>query len=585
MAFAAGTIWQNWSTGAVGNGGAFDPTNANFATDLAVDTNTGNTASPIVSSASYNFAAGDVGAWVFVQSGTGWTPGWYKIASVAANKATLTGTIGTAVLYSTVITSMNYHRPNGLNTVAGCCGASSTGGVWSIDYSQQTAALYTYTDLIIGADTTTFTSVGHPVGPNIVGNTINITSGTGFTVQRVQVISFTLSGLVGTADKSLGTTASTSGNGALGGAIGSSSTLTALTQALVAGNKVYIKATGTYTLTVTTTVTATVKGDTTSGRISVEGFTTYPGQLDGRPVITSATNSVALLTINDNDFWEFVHLKLTHTAATRGGAFTTTAAVSSPLWIKDCIIDGCLNLFASSTNMSVMYVEGCEIMNTTSATAAFSASSNGTYMFFGCDIHDNAGDGVRTTGNTTVALRGCIFDTNVVGYNCNSTSNAATVTITSCTFVDNTSDGIKIASNTGINTLELENNIIGNNGGWGINNLDTQAETDPNVRINRNNAFGWPNTSGAYTGLAGGRGEITLTADPFTNRAGRDFSLNNTAGGGALVRATAFPTTFPAGTTLSYRDIGAAQHQDSGGTTTYVVAQHITQHTEEINYY
>ena len=86
MALAATAIAEVESAGSDTNGGMFNPGNANFPTDLTTDANTANTASPVVSSASYNFVAGDVGAWVFVKSGSNWTPGWYKISSVASNR-------------------------------------------------------------------------------------------------------------------------------------------------------------------------------------------------------------------------------------------------------------------------------------------------------------------------------------------------------------------------------------------------------------------------------------------------------------------------------------------------------------------
>jgi hypothetical protein len=80
----------------------------------------------------------------------------------------------------------------------------------------------------------------------------------------------------------------------------------------------------------------------------------------------------------------------------------------------------------------------------------------------------------------------------------------------------------------------------------------------------RNNAFK-SNSSGPRLNLGAQTGDVDLTADPFTNAAGGDFSLNNTAGGGALLRATGYPGVFPGGTTTGYLDIGAAQHQLGSG--------------------
>src|SRR3990167_10604297 len=81
------------------NAGGFNPSNANMLTDLAATSATGNDA--VVTSASYTFVAGDVGHWVYVKSGTDWTPGWYKIASVAGGAATLDSAIGEAVQVDT----------------------------------------------------------------------------------------------------------------------------------------------------------------------------------------------------------------------------------------------------------------------------------------------------------------------------------------------------------------------------------------------------------------------------------------------------------------------------------------------------
>src|SRR5690349_16220768 len=104
-------------------------------TDGAATSATGT--APVFSSASYNFVAGDVGAWVYIASGTNWTPGWYQIASVASNTATLEATAGVAYLAYITPTTAN-----------GCATTTSpTGATWTIDYSQQNAAQCTYTDL------------------------------------------------------------------------------------------------------------------------------------------------------------------------------------------------------------------------------------------------------------------------------------------------------------------------------------------------------------------------------------------------------------------------------------------------------
>lgn len=328
----------------------------------------------------------------------------------------------------------------------------------------------------------------------------------------------------------------------------------------------YVKASGTYTLTSTVTLPAGVKGDTTTGRIRVEGYTTTPGARDGRPLITSATNSVGLFTLNDNDFWEFVHLQLTHTAATRGAAFAGVTSASSPLWFDDLIVDGCLSFMTAQT--LIMTLKGCEVKNCTATTGLIVTNgATGQVNLFGCDLHDNTGGAVIRPGTsgTSVNADGCIFSGNGIGIELTATSAASTLQLRSCDFVSQSGDGVKLANNSTVVTLELEDNVFYNNGGWGIENLATNPVlNNANVRINRNNAYG-SNTSGNYTGVAAGDGEIALSADPFVNRVGRNFAPNATAGGGAALRAAGFPTAFPGGTTANFRDVGAVQHQDAGG--------------------
>lgn len=57
------------------------------------------------------------------------------------------------------------------------------------------------------------------------------------------------------------------------------------------------------------------------------------------------------------------------------------------------------------------------------------------------------------------------------------------------------------------------------------------------------------------------RNSITLTADPFVDAANYDFRLNNTAGGGALLRNAGY--SFWPFSTTSYHDLGIAEAKDT----------------------
>jgi len=309
---AAGTdtVWQIQSTATVenANGGGFNPGNANFATDLTATSATGN--SPIVASASYNFVANDVGHWVYIKSGTDWTPGWYQIASivVAPNTATLTASIGTAIQVST---TTGYPTPKyGTNTVAGAATAAipSGGGTWGIDYSQSNGERFTATDLKTTTGTTVpciVSSVTNPIGINWTGNIIHITAGTQWTQNWYEVVS--VSGTNGTLDRACATAATPSGDGTyqLGGAISLGSTTTNQTDAdffnttaipSTGGNRFFIKGGVTYTLGQAVTV---APGAPQLPQI-IEGYQTTRGDAPlgtGRPTLA---NGAAVFTLGAN---------------------------------------------------------------------------------------------------------------------------------------------------------------------------------------------------------------------------------------------------------------------------------------------
>jgi hypothetical protein len=135
-------------------------------------------------------------------------------------------------------------RTTGSNSNGGGFDTSATG----TDRSQSDSAFQAYTDLVIGGTTTQITSAAHPFDSTSPGNIINITGGTGFTVQRVQIVS--VSGSTATCDKSVGTAASTGGTGNLGGGL---LTIAQANTLAISGNGVHIKA-GTYTHTSSTSI-------------------------------------------------------------------------------------------------------------------------------------------------------------------------------------------------------------------------------------------------------------------------------------------------------------------------------------------
>jgi hypothetical protein len=329
-----------------------------------------------------------------------------------------------------------------------------------------------------------------------------------------------------------------------------------------AGDILYVQAGGNYTLT--SSVNLTQDGDTTGGRILIEGYTTTPGAKDGRPVITTATNSTALIIMNGANKIDFVHLKFTNTAATRAAAFSCeTAASTSNRWI-DCVFDG---VSTAHTNNGAAFSNSiflqCEVKNCTSASIA---AINSPFLVYGCFIYSNACDGIYSSYERFYAIGNVITNNPRYGISEGTGSgNGSAYIIERNTIANNTSDGIRVTFDTIAQPLVITNNIFYGNGGYGQNwtNLSSGENLGLTI-INRNNAYG-SNTTAARNGITAGTGDVTLSGNPFTNSGAYDYSLDSTSGEGAACRAAGIVGAFPGGLFTSYPDIGAVQHADPAG--------------------
>jgi hypothetical protein len=190
----------------------------------------------------------------------------------------------------------------------------------------------------------------------------------------------------------------------------------------------------------------------------------------------------------------------------------------------------------------------------------------------GCYIHDMGGSGITFASDISGAtIVGNLIDTcGAYGLLIDQGrgDNYGSVTVLRNSIYNCTNDGCRLTSNA--QNTRVQHNIFANNGGYGMKWNGFTANQLSNLGVVMlNNAF-YGNTSGAMSpsGLAAlgvSEGEVTLTGDPFTGAASGDFSLNATSGAGAACRAAGFPSVFPGGLTSNFSDIGAAQHQDSGG--------------------
>lgn len=343
---------------------------------------------------------------------------------------------------------------------------------------------------------------------------------------------------------------------------------TALATFTGGGNIVYVQNTGTSYAPFNCGATAV--GDTTNGPNIVEGYTTTPGARDGRPTVTSSTNSAALITCSV-DYWRFVHLNLTHTASTRGPVLSGGAA--DLMYFYDITASGCSQWLGTANSNNNLYFEQCTIDGFTSSSPliAGSATSNGnTISMYGCVVKNNAGPlttKATTSGAGTLTLQNSVFYNNTGTYLVSYTSSGAAphrITAVNCSFANNSGGVLEISNTSSSTTLNLINNIFWSNGGIAVVTGPGSNGYRLLQQSNRNNAYG-SNTGGNFTNFSAGVGDVSLSGNPFTNAGSGDFSLDNTPDEGADCRAAGFPGVFAGGLTTSYSDIGAVQHQDTGG--------------------
>ena len=323
----------------------------------------------------------------------------------------------------------------------------------------------------------------------------------------------------------------------------------------VASNTIYVKATGSNVET--TTVTLTQRN---SPPMRFIGYGTTRG--DGAQVTwTTATNSTPLVEPSSGNpcSYVFENFAFTNTAGTP--APMLSGSVNSQLflvWFNNCTFSGftsaVLGGYAGGTNFDIKFVffDECLISGCTS----HGVTTSGGWTFTGCLIQGNAGDGIHVTqiGSGSIDSGALVLVRTVVYNNTGSGINFAenlspfggqyTYPVLINSALDaNGADGITWSNTQANLSLQLQNSIVENNAGFGLNNTGSTANLG--IIDTFNNAYR-NNTSGNFAGgFVNGPGDVALTAEPFNNPSGGDFSLNSTAGGGAACKAVGFPSSLP----------------------------------------
>lgn len=236
-----------------------------------------------------------------------------------------------------------------------------------------------------------------------------------------------------------------------------------------------------------------------------------------------------------------------YTSSTGGGSGTRIITVGGgSIILLDCVVEGQWNAIqASNVSASVLAV-GCWL-TTTNLCVVASAS---TCTLINCVLDgSNLSQGEAVVqAYSRMTMIGCLlFGGDNYGVELRFTSAFGQITIINNTIVDNASHGIFISGSDGnCSTCTIRNNIIAYNGGYGANSPTTGPD-GLQVDLDYNCVFS--NTSGGYNGdFSAGPNDITISTDPFTNRAGSDYTLDPTDGASLIEAAYPGANGWPDGT-------------------------------------
>lgn len=391
----------------------------------------------------------------------------------------------------------------------------------------------------VAIGTTTITSATAVFGTTIVGNIVYFAGGTGSIAGQWRQVTARASTTSITIDAAIA--ASTGMTMNIGGALASPGMAGGV--GLVSGNIIYIKA-GTYTIASASTNIATGCFSSSLAVLVVQGYQTTRTDLGTAPLLQASGISTFTILNNGGADASTVNISVDGASLTSSRGFLTRGLTYM------CLASNCTNsgLVASNNSSFVRCrATGC------STVAAF---LNGNWC--DCIAHDNTITGFSFALNGSSAVR-CVSESNsgASSDGFDLTLGITGMYVVNCVAYNNGRDGIRISDDCSL----LENNIAEGNAAFGINN----ANQDSVLFVN--NAT-YNNTSGGINVGTGkgvlNIGAVALSGSPFTNAAGQDFSLNNTAGAGAACRAAGYPGALPVGGT-GYLDIGALQHADPAG--------------------
>jgi len=454
-------------------------------------------------------------------------------------------------------------RTTGDDTNGG--GYKSSAG--TTDYSQQDVAELSLTDCATsGAGATTLTSVTGGFTAAMVGNSINLSSGTNLTAGFYEITAFTDANTVTldrSPDDSVGGVSGATGK--VGGCLGTPGALSSILMAK--GNRCWIKE-GTYTLTTTTAGPAgplDLSVNNTWIHLLIEGYGTVRGD-GGRPVISAGSTapyavvkiygsynikSQAVIGVvvdgNNNSTRGFLDSSTNYLT----GMFLKCKAINCGIigfhstgQLTQCYASGCADGMKGRV-LSKCFVKDCTGVgfsdNTRPSFASDCIAQNCTFGFYrtyynfflvNC-IADRCVSGFKWTQyDMDIVCTNCIAS-NCSGWGFSVTGGPAVYkshTMNRCAGYNNTLGDVQVDSllNHDFRSLTVDPFEDSANGNFAsvspdvrdVPGIPTQIETDVIGAVQRENAGGstgfyYLQTFDNYTGLPQGMGESTPSMNDF----------------------------------------------------------------------
>jgi len=437
--------------------------------------------------------------------------------------------------------------------VWGTGGNDSNGGGFNTvsagtDYSQQATAHVTFDGVTIYGTYSTTTTViihGYTVAASDIGNVLHITGGTNYTVGYYWITAVNTGTNTWTMDRGCETAGATGMTGFMGGGL-----LTIAQGVLVfsiAGQQLYVQNNGTYNISAS--ISNPVFSSVPNG-LRIIGYSTSHAIIpmgNARPTIATGSNAINGLTLNGTGVY-VENLIITNTSGGLIGIDATTTYAQ----ISNVTVSG----FATGISVGTTgYVYASEV---TGCTTSGITSTGG--FIIGCWVHDMACPGISNTTNTG-PITYCLI-TNCTGAASDGIfCSTVGANIIGCTIYGSGRDAIRMTTVDAISVCSIMNNIMANNGGYGLD-FTTAAINLTQPTIDYNGYYS--NALGNYHNVNAGPHDAAMTASPFNNPSGNDFSLNTASFGGNELRNTGFPGTFPdLATPVGYNDIGVYHHFDN----------------------